>query len=124
MKVLLSIKPEFAEKILLGEKKYEFRKIGFRDKHVRTVVIYATRPIGKVIGEFEIGTIIEDHPEKIWEQTTNYSGISESFFREYFGTRAVGYAIQVKKAKRYKKPIELTAIVPHGKPPQSFCYIQ
>lgn len=124
MKVLLSIKPEFAEKILRGEKKYEFRKIGFRDKRVRIVVIYATQPIGKIIGEFEIGNIIQDHPEKIWEQTTNFSGISECFFREYFGTREVGYAIQVKKAKRYKKPIELTTVVPHGKPPQSFFYIQ
>ena len=30
MQVLLSIKPEFAESILAGSKKYEFRKVIFR----------------------------------------------------------------------------------------------
>ena len=32
MKVLLSIKPEFAEKIFNGTKKYEFRKSIFKNK--------------------------------------------------------------------------------------------
>ena len=30
MKILLSIKPEFAERIFDGSKKYEFRKVIFR----------------------------------------------------------------------------------------------
>ncbi|MBI6731014.1 ASCH domain-containing protein, partial [Pseudomonas amygdali] len=42
MKVLLSIKPEYAEKILQGEKRFEFRKSVFKNPDVRTVVIYAT----------------------------------------------------------------------------------
>ncbi|MDD8572078.1 ASCH domain-containing protein, partial [Escherichia coli] len=50
MKVLLSIKPEYAESILSGKKKYEFRKNIFRNKNVDTIVIYATMPVGKVIG--------------------------------------------------------------------------
>lgn len=31
MKVLLSIKPEFAERIFNGSKKYEFRKVIFKN---------------------------------------------------------------------------------------------
>lgn len=42
MKVLLSIKPEFAEKIFSGEKKFEFRRSIFKDKTVKTVLVYAS----------------------------------------------------------------------------------
>ncbi|WP_369009144.1 ASCH domain-containing protein, partial [Escherichia coli] len=49
MKVLLSIKPEFAEKILNGTKRFEFRKGIFKNPQISTVVIYATMPLGKVV---------------------------------------------------------------------------
>jgi predicted transcriptional regulator len=41
MRVLLSIKPEFAFKILMV-KKYEFRKVVFKNPKVKTVVVYAS----------------------------------------------------------------------------------
>lgn len=55
MRVLLSIQPEYAEKILNGTKRFEYRKAVTRNESVRTVVIYATMPVGKVVGEFEVG---------------------------------------------------------------------
>ena len=57
MKVLLSIKPEFVEKIFAGTKKYEFRKSLFKKSGVKYVVIYASAPIKRVVGEFEIDDI-------------------------------------------------------------------
>ena len=44
MKVLLSIKPEFANKIFEGTKRFEFRKSIFK-KEVKTVVVYASSPL-------------------------------------------------------------------------------
>lgn len=38
MKVLLSIKPQFAIKIFDGTKKFEFRKIIFKNSDIQTVV--------------------------------------------------------------------------------------
>ena len=60
MKVLLSIKPEYAEKIFEGTKKYEFRRSVFKNRNVKTVVVYASSPVQKVIGEFDIEHIIND----------------------------------------------------------------
>lgn len=51
---LLSIKPEFANKIFDGTKKFEFRKSIFKNKDVTTVVVYVSSTIEKIIGEFEI----------------------------------------------------------------------
>ncbi len=68
MKVLMSIKPEFAERIFNGEKEFEFRKRVFK-WDVKTVVVYASYPICKLIGEFEVGGILSGDPQFIWSST-------------------------------------------------------
>lgn len=69
MRVLLSIKPEYAEKVLNGTKRFEYRKAVPRNESVRTVVIYARMPVGKVIGEFEVGGVLCEKPEDLWKRT-------------------------------------------------------
>lgn len=123
MKVLLSIKPEYADKILSGEKKFEFRKSIFKRTDVTAIIIYATMPVGKVVGEFEIENILSDRPEEIWYQTKEASGISKFFFDTYFLNREKAYAIQVKNVKSYKTPMDLGDLKQGLKAPQSFAYI-
>lgn len=123
MKVLLSVKPEFAEKILTGEKKYEFRKAIFKNSDVKTVVIYATMPLGKVVGEFDFDIVLSDKPSAIWAETSTFSGITKKFFNEYFNGRNNAYAIKIAKVRRYKNPKNLKEFVPSGLAPQSFCYL-
>ena len=48
MKILLSIKPTFVEEIFKGDKKFEFRRTIFKRKDIKKVVVYATKPIGKI----------------------------------------------------------------------------
>ena len=122
MRALLSIKPEYAEKILSGVKKYEFRKVIFK-KDIDTVVIYATKPVGMVIGEFKVDDILRDQPHELWEKTKKYSGVTQSFFDQYFDGRTLAFAIQVKNPFRYHKPFDLKKFLPKGIAPQSFCYI-
>ncbi|OTG93688.1 ASCH domain-containing protein [Acinetobacter sp. ANC 3832] len=123
MKVLLSIKPEFANKILNGEKKFEFRKSLFKRDGIKTVLIYATMPIGKVIGEFDIEHIISNSPQEIWNETSEFSGISKSFFDDYFENRKMAYAIKVKHVREYLNPQALEDIKVGLKAPQSYVYI-
>jgi predicted transcriptional regulator len=123
MKVLLSIKPEYANSILDGTKKYEFRKRVHRDTRVKTIVIYVTKPVGKIVGEFSIKHIHSEHPDQLWERTKEFSGISRRFFSEYFQNKDVGHAIEIKQVKRYGKPKEIGEVLPSGVPPQSFAYV-
>ncbi|MUJ22534.1 ASCH domain-containing protein [Aliivibrio fischeri] len=123
MKVLLSIKPEFVEKILSGEKLFEYRKAVFKRPEVKSVVIYSTMPEGKIVGEFSIGEIIAKHPRELWEETKDVSGIERKFFDEYFSNREVAYAIQIKNLKKYDKPINPYIEEKGFKAPQSFKYL-
>ncbi|WP_028592403.1 ASCH domain-containing protein [Paenibacillus massiliensis] len=125
MKVLLSIKPEFVAEIISGNKKFEYRKSIFKRDDISTVVVYATKPFGKVVGEFEIEKILEDSPYKIWQRTKKHSGINRSFFNEYFRDKEKGYAIQIKDFITYETPLELKDIDEGIRvAPQSFCYIR
>ncbi|WP_301009142.1 MULTISPECIES: ASCH domain-containing protein, partial [Helicobacter] len=104
MKALLSIKPEFAEAIFNGKKKFEYRKVIFKEK-VKYIQVYVTKPVGKIIGEFEIGEIVKDNPIKVWEKTRRYSGIKKSLYMQYFQDRRIAYAIKIKKINKYKEPL-------------------
>ncbi len=122
MRVLLSIKPEFADKIFTGEKKYEFRRAIFKNRNIKKVVVYASAPVSKVIGEFEVEDILTADLHDLWNQTKDDAGITREYFFEYFEGRESGYAIKVKKIIRYSTPhcIETRFGV---KPPQSFVYV-
>lgn len=123
MKVLLSIKPEFAERIFEGSKKYEFRKALFKNNDIKTIVVFASSPTQRVIGEFEIETIISDSPEKLWNETKEFAGVEEHFFNEYFADREMGFAIKIKKTKKYKEALCLRQHF-NLTPPQSFLYLR
>lgn len=122
MKVLLSIKPEFAFKIFDGTKRFEFRKVIFKNPKIKTVIVYASSPVQQVIGEFEIDDILSHDPEIIWKMTKEYSGISKEFFNDYFSERTIAHAIKIKKAKKYKKPLSLKQDF-NANPPQSYMYL-
>ena len=123
MRILLSIKPEFAELILTGQKRYEFRRVCFRNPHVRSVLIYATLPIGKVIGQFDIEEVISDSPSKVWRRTKSFAGVTQSLFTNYFSGKAMAHALAVCNAKSFARPRDLRDIIPSGIAPQSFCYV-
>jgi predicted transcriptional regulator len=122
MKVLLSIKPEFAEKIFDGTKRFEFRRRIYKNEAVKSVIVYASAPISKVIGEFEIKTVHHDDLNSLWDSTFEFAGISEAFYREYFNGKDSGYAIEVKEVRKYREPLGIRES--YGiSPPQSFAYV-
>lgn len=124
MKVLLSIKPQFVEEIFNGNKRFEYRKSIFKREGIKSVVIYSTMPVGKIVGEFDIEDILVDEPKSLWKKTKNYSGITEDFYDNYFMDRDKGYAIQIKSLKKYDMPICPHEIYDNFTAPQSFKYVQ
>lgn len=123
MKVLLSIKPEYVDRIFSGTKKYEFRKSTFKKSNVKTIVVYATMPVGRVIGEFEIEEILKDRPQELWNETKQFAGVSEDFFFEYFSGRENGVAIKVGNIIKYDEPKMLQELGPSLTAPQSYRYL-
>jgi predicted transcriptional regulator len=118
----MSIKPEYAFKIFDGKKKFEFRRKIFKNRDVKTVVVYASSPVQQVIGEFEIEDIYSLSPEQLWQKTKGNSGISEEYFFQYFAELDIAHAIKIKNIRRYQNPLCLREDF-DLKPPQSYRYI-
>ena len=123
MKILLSIKPEFVEKIFSGEKKFEYRKRGMKKPKFSKVIVYSTMPVGKLIGEFEIEKVLSGSPEEIWKKTSEFSGIKKVFFDNYYSNTDSAIALKIKNVIQYKKPKEPKTIFKNFKAPQSFSYV-
>jgi predicted transcriptional regulator len=120
-KMLLSINPEHVDNIMSGIKKYEFRKVLCK-AGVDKIVIYSTSPIMRVVGEAEVLGVIVDSPNKVWQLTAEFSGITKGFFDSYFQSKEKAVAYKLGKVKRYKKPLTL-ADIGISFAPQSFIYI-
>lgn len=121
MTAILSIKPEYAEAIFNGTKKYEFRKVVFK-KHVDKVKLYVSKPVGKIVGEFDVDGILEHSPEELWDKTSQYAGIDKESYLEYFKGKNLAFAIKIKNAVKYKEAICPYTQFSNFTPPQSFMY--
>lgn len=119
---LMSIYPEFANGILSGRKKVEFRKTMFR-KDVTHILIYATAPTQDVVGYFEVVGIESGRPEEIWDKYKHVSGLSRDAFMGYFKDAKTAIAIRVGRAVTLTSPIRLQGLAPQLLPPQNFRYL-
>lgn len=118
----MSLHPEFASLILAGTKRVEFRKRKFGEA-VTHVIVYATCPIKKILGFFEVSRVREDTPKKLWSKYRAKGGIARDTFWSYYGGRSTGVAIEVGRVYLLPQPLSLSAIGRSVIAPQSFRYI-
>ena len=121
MNVILSIKPVFANAILTGKKKVEFRKSIFK-KDVEKVFIYSSSPVKKITGYFTINDIIKDSPQKLWEQFKETAFINEAGFFNYFKDKETGFSICIDSINEFPMSIDPFEKLKNFVPPQSFRY--
>lgn len=120
--ILLPIKPEYAEKIYHGTKKYEYRKSTIRSGQPGRIVLYETRPVCKITGEIKIGNVLSGDPETIWNKTNKYGGITKQDFDNYYKGKPKCIAYEIVEARKYEKAKELKE---YGlkRAPQGFVYL-
>ena len=119
--ILLPIKPEYVNGIINKTKLYEYRKHKCK-RNVDKIVIYSTSPVGKIIAEVEVRETISNSPNKLWQQTKEYSGISKSKYMEYYKNKDVAFAYKLGKVLVYDKPKTLKDLGINYYP-QSYVYL-
>jgi predicted transcriptional regulator len=121
--ILISIKPIYVEKIISGQKIYEYR----RKMPVTTIGIiafYSTLPIQKVLAIADVVDKISDHPTKLWKITNKGGCISRDTFNNYFNGLCIAHAFKLDNIKTLIEALSLGAInASLLTPPQSFRYL-
>jgi predicted transcriptional regulator len=107
--IILSIHPEYSDKIFSGQKKVEFRKANI-PLATRIVIVYSTSPASRIVGAVSISKVIEDNPDSLWNKFCKIGGMKkDAFFEYYMGTFRI----------ENNDPIHRLA----SRPPQSFMYL-
>ncbi|MCD7948833.1 MAG: ASCH domain-containing protein [Erysipelotrichaceae bacterium] len=120
--VLMSIKPQYVKQIIDGTKTIEYRKTRFH-QNVDSIIIYASSPIKKVIGEVELLDTLVDSPSKIWDQTYLHGGCTKDEFDAYYKGKDKAIAYVLGNVTLYDNP---KTLVDYGiyYYPQSYVYLR
>jgi len=120
--MILSVKSEYADRILEGIKRFEFRTQRPR-RQVSRVYIYATSPRKRIVGCFRLIRVLSGSPEEIWESCGNQGGIEKEKFFSFFGNSEMIYGFEVGYIERFNPPIDPFKTNCNFRAPQSFAYI-
>ena len=119
--IILPIKPLFAEKVLSGEKKYEYRK-KLCQKEIDKIYLYSTSPVKMIVGEAEVVDKMRMDKDLLWAKTRGQAGITKEFYAQYFAGQDYACAYKIGDVKSYSRPIALHRRgIEHV--PQSFIYV-
>lgn len=121
--VVMSVRPRYAEAIMDGRKKVEFRKRPLASD-VSVVWVYATAPVQRIIGCFEVDATVTAPPGDLWRQFASVGAIDRADFDRYYAGSSVGSGICIGNVVRLEVPAPIQELLPSGVPPQSFAYVE
>ncbi len=121
--IIISIKPNFVDKILCGEKTVELRTRRANIQPGTKMWIYSTLPRGEICAFASVEYVYTDTPESIWAQYSEEIAITEKEFWEYVGDRDAVSVIKMSQVDSVKSGVTLKKIkdkIGSFNPPQFF----
>ena len=122
--ILLSIHPEYVDKILSKKKRFEFRKIEPKrfSKDLR-IAIYSTRPVCRIVAFVDVCKIHTGAPSTLWRRASKYAGIDKQSYDSYFSGRKQAVAFEISGVHKLVRPLTLKGAGYNSNAPQSFSYL-
>lgn len=122
---VLSIKPEYATRIVDGVKTVELRRrFPYGTVTGARLYVYASAPIQALIGYATIATVERLAIDDIWSRYRAVAHIAREDFEAYFHGLGTGYVIRLDSPVRLANPVGLPILKVEldFTPPQSFAY--
>ncbi|WP_319519671.1 ASCH domain-containing protein [uncultured Martelella sp.] len=123
---IISIRPPYAEAILDGAKTIELRRRIPSLSVGTTLWIYATKPVGAVIGLARVQRIVRGDPEQIWLDFGHAAAIDRVSYEAYFSgaDEAIGIILaDVERSEEFVEIEKLRTIREGFHPPQVLMWI-
>jgi predicted transcriptional regulator len=125
--IVMSIRPEYADKIMAGQKTIELRRrIPKSMRPGQTLFIYASSPQKALVGA-AIVTDVKCLPvSRLWQQYAQSACVQEETFRRYFCGMDEGFGLLLSQVVRFKSPIPVAELRDRFGffPPQSYRYVR
>ena len=123
--IVMSIKPNWVDKIVRLKKRVELRRRGPSIKHLGSqLYIYATSPKSSIVARCVIAGISTGAPETLWHQIGAGSGCTRTEFFDYFRNAPSGTALHLESVKELEEvPLSRLRAQFSWHPPISWCQI-
>ena len=122
--LLISLNPTNAEKILSGSKSVEIRRRFSKDWENKRATLYASKPVGALVGEAIIARVISGHPESIWRHFGHLAGCKREQYDAYVGDLTNVYALVLNDVAAFAEQVPITQLSylldESLRPPQSY----
>ena len=109
-RLLLSMKPRYAELVFNGAKTAELRKRISPYMKNRDVFIYVTSPVRQLRGGFRVEHVWSGSPEEVWVLVSDKAGINKQDFDAYYEGRTTAYALKIADVWEYDQPFALNTL--------------
>ncbi|MCB0310230.1 MAG: helix-turn-helix domain-containing protein [Bdellovibrionales bacterium] len=123
--VVISIRPQYSDRILDGSKTVELRRRFPVSAPQGTIAyIYSTSPVRAMVGMAQIGDILKLPVAEIWRRFSGEASISKEDFDKYFEGADHGFALVFEQVRPFSEPLPLDLLRERFgfEPPQSFLY--
>ena len=123
---IISLKPRYADLILTGKKSVELRSRIVRLKPGTAIWIYATLPVGRIVGFAEVKSVVHGKPTLIWRRFKNKICIDEAEFNSYTEDRERVAAVTLTGVQELTEAPTLNGIRELAgtfHPPQFYAYL-
>lgn len=120
---ILSLKPQYAELILSGEKTVELRNRVIRMEPGTVIWIYATKPVGGIVALAKLDSVVHDTPAEIWVRFEREMCIDRAHFDSYIDNRESVSALVLSSVHKLKRSLTLDWIrrsIGSFQPPQFY----
>lgn len=99
--LVLAVKPEFARRLMRGEKTIEIRRKFHKRWEGSRIAIYSSRPEKALIGEATIERVQSASPNEVWDQYRDNIGCSRLEFDSYTDAADTVFAITLTDVTPY-----------------------
>lgn len=117
----MAVRPLFCETILSGHKRVEYRSRGPRRPPPLTAYLYATRPVGAVLGSVVVSDVRLGPAAKLLDLARGDP--LHDRYRAYLGDCEHAAALMLGQPVPFRHPVPWAAAFPSRRPPQSWQYI-
>ena len=126
--LLVSIKPEYLNKLEKGEKVVEIRRKFNPKWRGHRVTLYCTSPVKAIYGYADIEKVDKGSQKYIWDRYWPMIGVEKKEFYDYSNGSNQLYAIQLKNYEKYLAPLfldQISYLINRDlKPPQSYLILE
>jgi len=122
---LMSIRPQYANAIFSGKKKFELRKLSGVPpvEEGSVIVVYSSGKVKSIVGEFRAGRVIMGPPDYVWAHASRPgTGVGGDAYAYIRGAKRA-MAIEVVEPRLYPRPVsleEIRRLIPGWMPPFSY----